>query len=96
MVEQKQSKQYTIRTPMGHEVQVKRLSREDVERELAEFEAKYGMTSQEFAGKWNRGELDCGIMDYFDWSGDCDYMASEHGVKELAIIHTNVQELKIE
>ena len=96
MVEQKQSKQYTIRTPMGHEVQVKRLSKEDVERELAELEAKYGMTSQEFARKWNRGELDCGVMDYFDWEGHCDYMAREHGAKELAIVDRNVQELKIE
>ena len=82
--------------PWDTRSRLQRLSREDVERELAEFEAKYGMTSQEFARKWNRGELDCGVMDYFDWSGDCDYMASEHGVKELAIIHTNVQELKIE
>ena len=96
MVEQKRGTHYTMRTPAGREIPVKRLSREDVERELAEFEAKYGMTSQEFADRWNRGELDCGVIDYFDWSGDCDYMASEHGVKELEVIHTNVQELKIE
>ena len=73
-----------------------RLSREDVELKLTELEAKYGMSSQEFAGKWNRGELDCGVMDYFDWEGHCDYMARKHGVKELEIVYTNVQELKIE
>ena len=84
MVEQKQSKSYTIRTPMGHEIQVKRLSREDVERELAELEAKYGMTSQEFAGKWNRGELDCGVRDYFVWVGYCHF-AYKHGRADLEV-----------
>ena len=84
MVEQKQSKQYTIRTPMGHEVQVKRLSKEDVERELAELEAKYGMTSQEFARKWNRGELDCGVQDYFGWVGYCHF-AYKHGRADLEV-----------
>ena len=66
MVDQKR-KNYTKTTPMGHEIEVTELSREDIEKELAEFEAKYGMTSQEFAAKWNRGEMDCAVMDYFDW-----------------------------
>ena len=44
---------------MGHGVTVAEMSIEDIEQELAEFEAKYGMTSEEFAGKWNRGEMDC-------------------------------------
>ena len=88
-------KNYTIRTPKGHRVQVIRISSEDIERELAEFEAKYGMSSEEFAAKWNRGELDCAVMDYFDWAGNCSYMHGK-GVEALKIEHPNVQELKIE
>ena len=95
MVEQKR-KTYTKTTPMGHEVTVTELTREDVEQELAEFEAKYGMSSEEFAAKWNRGEMDCAAMDYFDWAGDCDYMAEAHGIKKLRIVHHNIQELRIE
>ncbi len=83
MIEQKR-KTDTIRTPMGNEIRVRRLTQEDVERELAELEAKYGMTSQEFAGKWNRGELDCGVMDYFNWEFYCD-SAYRHGRAELEI-----------
>ena len=94
MVEQKQ-KSYTIITPMGYEMTVIHMSREDIERELARFEAKYGMASREFAAKWNAGELDCAIMDYFVWAGNCSYMHIKHGIEELEIIHTNVQELKI-
>ena len=95
MVDQKR-KTYTKATPMGHEVKVIELTREDIEQELAEFEAKYGMSSREFADKWNRGEMDCAVMDYFDWAGDCDYMAEEHGIERLRIVHRNVQELRIE
>ncbi len=84
MVDQKR-KTYTKTTPMGHEVTVTEMSREDIEQEIAEFEAKYGMSSQEFAGKWKRGELDCAVMDYFDWAGDCKYMSRVHGIEELEI-----------
>ena len=94
MVEQKQ-KSYTITTPMGVEVPVIRMSKDDIGREMAEFEAKHGMASQEFAAKWNAGELDCAIMDYFVWAGNCSYMHKKHGIEELEIIHANVQELKI-
>lgn len=72
-------------------MQVIRISSEDIERELAEFEAKYGMSSEEFAAKWNRGELDCAVMDYFNWAGNCSYMHGK-GVEALKIIHANVQE----
>ena len=68
MVDQRR-KTYTKTTPMGHEVTVTEMTREDVEQELAEFEAKYGMSSEEFAARWNRGEMDCAVMDYFDWAG---------------------------
>lgn len=70
MVEQKE-KSYTITTPQGHEVTVTQMSKEDVERELAEFETKYGLSSREFAAKWNAGELDCAVRDYFKWVGYC-------------------------
>ena len=95
MVKQKQ-KTYTITTPTGHEVTVKQSSKDDVEREMAEFEAKYGMSSAEFAAKWNAGELDCAVMDYFEWEGYCDYMAKEYSVKELKVSHYNFQKLKID
>ena len=95
MVEQKQ-KTYQKTTPMGHEVTVTELTREDIEQELAEFEAKYGMTSREFAARWNRGEMDCAVMDYFDWAGNCKYMSRVHGIKELEIPDRSVaQEWKI-
>ena len=45
-------KSYTITNPMGHEVTVRQLSQEDVENKLAEFEMKYGMSSQEFIIKY--------------------------------------------
>lgn len=90
MVEQKQ-KTYTKTTPMGHEVTVTELTREDIEQELADFEAKYGMSSEEFAGKWKRLELEC-THDYITWAMDCDYMARAHGVKELSIPSRGVGE----
>ena len=95
MAEQKK-KNYTITTPMGIEVPVRRLSKKDVENKLAEFEAKHGMSSAEFAVKWNTGELDCAVRDYFKWEAYCDFMARTHGAKELAIEHYNVQELIID
>ena len=95
MVEQKE-KSYTITTPMGHKVPVKKLSEEDIERRLSALETKHGMSSREFAAKWNAGELDCAVRDYFKWASYCDYMANRVGIKELEIIQENVQELKIE
>ena len=83
MVEQKQ-KGYTITTPMGIEVPVRRLSQEDVENKLAEFETKYGMSSAEFAAKWNAGELDCAVRDYFKWVGYCR-ISYKRGYTELRI-----------
>ena len=82
MVEQKR-KTYMKKTPGGREIPVTYLTKEDVEQELAEFEAKYGMTSREFAGKWKRLELEC-THDYITWMMNCRYMAA-HGVKELEI-----------
>ena len=65
MVDQK-PKYKTVRLPNGQEIKASLLSKEDVEKRIAKFEAKYGMTSHEFIGKWKRGELEC-IDDYFRW-----------------------------
>ena len=54
------------------------------------------MSSAEFAVKWNTGELDCAVRDYFKWEAYCDFMARTHGAKELEIEHDNVQELIID
>ncbi|MXY46574.1 MAG: cell division protein ZapA [Chloroflexi bacterium] len=83
MVDQKH-RTYTITTPKGHEVPVRRLSKKDVENKIAEFEAKYGMSSREFAAKWNAGELDCAVRDYFKWVGYCHIM-HKRGCAELRI-----------
>ena len=77
-------KTYTITNPMGHKVTVRQLSQEDVENKLAEFEAKYGMSSAEFAAKWNAGELDCAVRDYFKWVGYCR-ISCKRGRRELQI-----------
>ena len=80
----KQRKSYKRRTPAGHEYTVTHLDEEDVERELAEFEDRYGISSEEFAHKWKRGEMDCGVTDYFDWAASC-YFAYLQGRAELDI-----------
>ena len=90
MVEQMQ-KGYTITTPTGIEVPVTYMSKEDIEREMAEFEAKYGMSSAEFASKWSTGELYC-AQDFFDWAADCEYMFVRHGLKELEIVRRGAGE----
>ena len=71
MERQIRGKTYKRRTPAGHEYTVYELTQDDVEDELAEFEERYGMTSQEFIVKWKRGELDCAVGDYFSWYGAC-------------------------
>ena len=57
---------------------------EDVKLKLAEFEAKYGMTSEEFSRRWNQGELDCGVRDFIAWVGYC-HAASKNDVDGLKI-----------
>lgn len=93
MVVQKR-KDHTMRTPMGHTVRVTHLSKEDIERELAKFETKYGITSQEFVAKWNDGELDCAVGEHFDWAGLC-HSAYDNGRTDLKIIDEGVEELEI-
>lgn len=95
MVDQKE-KTYTITTPSGYEMTVIHMTREDVEREMAEFEAKYGMSSVEFLAKGRRGELECSD-DFFEWEGHCEHLAIVYGVKELEVPRTySGTELKIE
>ena len=83
MVDQKE-KSYSLTTPMGYKVPVKKLSGEDIEKRLAELETKYGMSSKEFAAKWNAGELDCAVRDYFKWVGYCR-ISYQRGQSELLI-----------
>lgn len=83
MVEQKE-KTYFLTTPMGHKVPVTKLSGEDIEKRLAVLETKHGMSSQEFAAKWNAGELNCAVRDYFKWVGYCR-ISHAHGQSELFI-----------
>ena len=92
MVDQKQ--QYsTFKLANGQEVKVeaKTLTRKDIEQELAEFEAKYGMTSEEFATKWKNRKLEC-THDFLNWAMNCKYMARVHGVKKLSIPSRGVGE----
>ena len=81
MVEQER-KYHIVQLPDGREVKANILTEEDMAQRMAEFEAKYGMTSREFAPKWNNLELEC-TADYFGWAMDCDYMARAHGIEEL-------------
>jgi hypothetical protein len=90
-----QKRKQATRTPKGHTVQVAHLTREDVEQELARLEAKYEMTSQEFVDRWNRGELDCSVGEYFDWAGLC-YSAYDYGRSELEIVDEGVEVLRVE
>ena len=94
MVEQKEKAEETTKF-LGQEVTVTRLTKAEVKRKLAAFEAKYGMTSQEFLAKGRRGELDCSD-DFLEWEGYCAYMYEVCGVEELEVIYRNVQELIIE
>ena len=67
MVEQKRKPKYHIfRLSDGREVKANILTKEDMAQRIAKLEAKYGMTSHEFMGKWTGGELEC-VDDYFRW-----------------------------
>ncbi len=80
------TKRYQRTTKSGYTIDVIELSKDDVLKEMAVYESKYGMTSPEFASKWNRGELDCAVMDYFRWSAFCDSVARHLGRKDLKIV----------
>ena len=82
MLEQKDNQ--TIKTSMGCEIEVTRMSKDDVVRKLAEFEARNGMTSSEFMRKWNHGGLRGDCREYVDWAGYCQ-LASEFDFNDLKI-----------
>ena len=76
-------RRYTLITESGYEVTVERLTEGDLRRSLSEFEAKYGMSSKEFVKRWSGGELDCAVMDYFEWEACCDSLARIYGEDDL-------------
>ncbi len=88
---------YTITTEAGYEITVlPRPTEDDLRRSLREFETKYGMTSKEFVKRWSRGELDCAVMDYFDWEAYCDTLARLCGEEDLKALNLGEGELKLE
>ena len=94
MVEQKEKAEETTKF-LGQEVTFTRLTREEVKRKLALFEAKYGMTSQEFSTKWNAGELDCAIDDHWDWDFYYEALANNSEIRTFNVKHLNVQDLEL-
>ena len=50
-------------------LKVEKLTEEDVRSELDEFESKYGMTSSEFIGRYNRCEFEEENLEFMDWAG---------------------------
>ena len=82
MIERKDS--YKIKTALGYEIEVVRMSKEDIAQKLAEFEARHSMTSSEFMHKWNHGGLSGDCREHIDWAGYCE-LASEYGSDELKI-----------
>ena len=87
------SRRYTLMTESGCEITVKRLTEDDLRRNLREFEAKYGMSSKEFVKRWSAGELDCAVMDYFKWESCCYSLARVYGEDELKVPNQGVGEL---
>ena len=87
---------YTIMSKSGYEITVTHLTEDDLRRSLREFEAKYGMTSKEFVKRWSGGELDCAVMDYFEWEDCCDWLAQVYGEEDLEVPNQGEGELKLE
>ena len=87
---------YTIMSEAGYEITVVLLTEDDRRRILSEFEAKYGMTSKEFAKRWGRGELDCAVMDYFEWESHCEALAQLCGEEDLKVANQGEGELILE
>ena len=82
-------------TILGQEVTVHRPTQADIERQLAAFETKYGMTSAEFLAKGRRGELNCSD-DFFDWSWYCKLMSQITGSADFKIREVEAQKLVID
>ena len=88
-------RRYTLITEAGYEVTVERLTEDDLRRNLREFEAKYGMTSKDFVKRWSGGELDCAVMDYFEWEACCDSLARVYGEEDLRFEYQPGDALKV-
>lgn len=50
------------------DIQVRKLTAEDIEAELRKFEERYGLSSAEFYDKYNRGEMG-DSEDVIEWAG---------------------------
>lgn len=50
-----------------------------LQAELAPFEKRYHLTSQEFLHRWRLGEGECDSHDYSEWAGLC-YLATRVGL----------------
>ena len=72
---------YTFPLKGGGTGTVTHLSHEDIKRELAEFEAKYGMSSQEFLVKYNTYGFKDENHELMRWSWLC-YVAYKHESRE--------------
>ena len=60
-------KRYTFKMKNGYTATVTRLSPEDVDSKLAEFEAKYGMSSKEFIIKYHSCGFEEENLEFMDW-----------------------------
>jgi len=50
------------------DVEIQRLTDDDMEKELKEFEVRFGMSSAEFYEKYNRGEMG-DSAEVMEWAG---------------------------
>ena len=82
MIERKNN--YKIKTALGYEIEVIHESKEDVARKLAEFEAKYGMTSKEFITKYNSCQFEEENLEFMDWAWYYD-AAADFGMVSLEL-----------
>ena len=94
--ESENPRRYTVTTDAGHEITVVRLTEDDLRESLREFEAKYGMTSKEFVKRWSGGELDCAVMDYFEWEACCDSLGRLYGEEDLRFEYPSEGVLNLE
>ena len=63
---------YTRASKPGIEIPVAHMTEEDMRREMAALETKYGMTSKEFAIKYRAGGFSEHNPDFFDWESYYD------------------------
>ena len=62
-------------------LKVEKLTREDVRKELADLESKYGMSSREFIRKYNSCEFEEENLEFMEWAGYY-YIADRMGLIE--------------